>query len=194
MNNKMKNLSKVILVIVSLAIFLSLIYLQIEIKDLSPKSSPTPLPTMNPIATPTLSPTLTPISTPVPVATVTANINATPTLVAPTTSAGEVLIINGTITNNSPNTAYNVGVRAFAIASYEFPFVSPLAAINITVPIASGTYSMKYITAETVVTYPLTTLTPYQSVPINITIIPNASSQEPVLSDVNATLVWSNMP
>ncbi len=42
--------------------------------------------------------------------------------------------------------------------------------------------------------YTLSTLTPYQSVSINIKILPDYQSEEPNLQGTNVTLVWSNMP
>lgn len=141
-------------------------------------------PNTTPVLNPTSSPTATSTASPkVPEATVTANINATPTLVSPNTSAGEVLIINGTVTNNSPNTAYNVGLNVTAFGT--FSIIPSQEVINIVVPISSGTYDSGII-------YPLSTLTPYQSVPINITIMPNLASHEPTLDGVTVTLVWSN--
>ncbi len=180
----MKNMSKVVLVIVLVAIFSGLIYLQTEIENIeSSQATPSPQPTA-PKPSPTLTPTSTPASTSVPVATVTANINATPTRVAPN-SGGDVLIINGTVTNNSPNTAYNVGLRVTAFGS--FTLLPAQEVIDMTIPISSGTYAMG-------TDYALSTLTPHQSVPVNITIVPYYSSQEPMLSGVNVTVVWSNMP
>jgi hypothetical protein len=155
----------------------------------APKSTPIARPTTIPTAT--LTPT--PIVSLAP-ATVTANVVASAVSVAPLVSAGQVLVINGTVTNNSPNTAYNVGLHATASGSYEFPYASTLPAINLTVPIASGEYGQNYVNANTPTTYVLSTLAPYQSVFVSITITPWASSQEPVLSNVNVVLVWANTP
>jgi hypothetical protein len=139
----------------------------------------------NPLPTPKLNSTSTPSPSAIPPATVKANIIATPTLLSPTTSAGEILVINGTVTNNSPNTAYNVGLNVTAFGT--FSIIPSQEVMNIVVPISSGTYGSGII-------YPLSTLTPYQSVPINITIMPILASHEPTLNGVTVTLVWSNAP
>jgi len=60
-----------------------------------PRSTPIPTPTI----TPTTAPTSTPIPTRMPTATVTAKIIVT--------ARGGLLLVNGTVTNNGPNTAYN---------------------------------------------------------------------------------------
>jgi hypothetical protein len=170
----------VVIAIVFLAVLLTSVVLIIN-QNMANQNSTKP--TSGPSAT--FSPTSTPASTIVPVARVIGNIKATPTLVSPTTSAGEVLIINGTVTNNSPNIAYNVGLNVTAFGTFS---VNPSQeVIDITVPISSGTY-------DTSIAYPLSTLTPYQSVPINITIRPTLASHEPTLNSVTVTLVWSNAP
>lgn len=172
----MKNLTKAVLVIILIAIVSSVIYLQIETENLTPKASVTVHSTPSPTLSPT--PTSSPVPTPSPLpASVTADVNYT--------ESGSALVINGTVTNKSPNTAYNVGL--YVLAAGQFALLPSQTVIDMTVPIASGTYS----NGET---QTLSTLAPYQSVHIDITVIPNLSSQEPGLYGINATVVWSNMP
>jgi hypothetical protein len=185
----LKTVTAVVLVVVAVLLTSAVFY---AVTVYTPKSTPVK-PTPTPTSTSTTSPTPA-SSTPPPPATLTADIVATAVSDAPDVSGSQVLVINGTVTNNSPNTAYNVGLHAFAGGSYEFPYFTPLPAINLTVPLASGTYGQNYANANTPITYALSTLAPYQSVSFNITIIPWASSQEPVLNGINVTTVWSNMP
>ena len=120
-----------------------------------------------------------------PVATVTADINFK--VVDLTVGSGHwVILINGTVTNDSPNTAYGVGLHVFA------PADGALAAfeetIDVTVPVVSGTYDWNS-------TYGLSTLTPNQSVSVNIEMIPPPFlGERAVLSNTTVTSVWSNMP
>lgn len=128
-------------------------------------------------------PSNTPSSTPTPVATITADIVATPTPVVP--GGGDVLIIKGTVTNDSPNTAYDVGLNVTAQASIlmlGYPNV-----IDMIVPASSGEYAMGN-------DYELSTLAPNQSVAIDIKIIPYYQSQSPQLENVNVAAIWSNPP
>jgi hypothetical protein len=140
-------------------------------------------PSPTPIPTPT-SPTPTPEPTSMPTASVTAVLNATQ--IADTYS----LLVNGTVTNNSPNTAYDVGLHVTAVG---IPFTSYETLIDMTVPIASAEYVQSSILGT--VKHPLSTLTPYQSVPVEITIISLYQSRTPtLLPPINITLVWSNTP
>jgi hypothetical protein len=94
------------------------------------------------------------------------------------------ILINGTVTNSSPNTAYGVGLHVFASADPAlYPFEED---VDVTVPVASGTYNATS-------TYGLSTILPNQSVSINIEIIPLAAlSEMAVLEEATVTLVWSN--
>ena len=135
--------------------------------------------TPSPTSTPTSNPTPTPTHTSLPVARVTAILNVTQN------SYGQ-LLINGTVTNNSPNEAYDVGLEAFASASI-YMVGYQVTVIDMRVPIASGDYAMG-------TDYTLTTLQSYESVPIDIRILPYYQSQTPNLKDAKVTLVWSNAP
>jgi hypothetical protein len=143
-------------------------------------------PKSTPIVNPTATPTATPTSTSPPAATVTANISVTANLQlnGSLPNSGDNLIINGTVTNNSPNTAYNVGLKVFAEAVV---LAYPRTVIDVTIPVKSGTYN-------TDTKYTLSTLTPFQSVSIEIIIYPDYQSKEPNLQGANVTLVWSNTP
>jgi hypothetical protein len=76
-----------------------------------------------------------------------------------------------------------------------------------TVPITSATYAQNSEStaakdqatpdgSQNVVSsdFPLSTLNPYQSVSIEIKIIPLYQSSTPTLQNINVTLVWSNHP
>jgi len=151
--------------------------------------NPTPTPTIAPTPTPNLTarPTSTPSPTPTanPVATVTANLNLKVVDLNPG-NGNWVILINGTVTDDSPNTAYGVGLHVFAPADGALaPFEET---VDVTVPIVSGTYNWN-------TTYGLSTLTPNQSVTIYIEIIPPAKLAElSVINNATVTMVWSNMP
>jgi hypothetical protein len=149
-------------------------------------------PTATPYSTPTLtpSPTLSPTPTLVPAAHVTAEINAIPSYELPnyTPNSGDYLLINGTVTNNSPNIAYNVGLK---VTATEATLTHTGNAIDMVVPITSATYGQT--SASEIVYAPLSTLLPYQSIPIVIEINPYAPSETPTLNNINVTVVWSNM-
>lgn len=193
-----RGLPVAVLVVVIVALSLGLIYQQIEIENLnSTKKSPSPTPTgtqtpepsQNPTSTlsPTQEPSFSPSSTPtLPVANLSSNITVTSIRNFNDSSylEGDYLSINGTVTNDSPNTAYDAGLKVSAAA---IVLAYPRTVIDVTVPTESGTYN-------TNTNYTLSTLTPYQSVTIKIIIYPDYQSQEPSLQGANVTLVWSNMP
>jgi hypothetical protein len=182
----MNNLAKAVLVIALLAIVFGLIYLQLEIENLTPKSNglvDTPTPILSPTPPPILSPTPPP-NPPLTPAKVTSNISITPIRNFNDTSfpEGDYLLINGSVTNNSTNTAYNVGLKVFDVALVLAHYTT---VIDVTVPIKSGLYN----TGEN---YVLSTISANQTVPISIMINPDYQSQEPDLQNYNVTLVWSN--
>jgi|GEM_PF-4522627 hypothetical protein len=121
---------------------------------------------------------------PPPATTVTASISATPSLQlnGSLPNSGDTLIINGTVTNNSTNTAYDVGLKVSAEALVLGQFRT---VIDVTIPIESGTYNSGAY-------YPLSTLAPNETVAINAVIYPYYPSQEPNLQGANVALVWSN--
>jgi hypothetical protein len=205
------------LVIILATLSYGLIYQQIEIQNLktnqpslSPKPSTTeefPSPTTTTVLSPTIQVSLTPtpssILTPTPnltfippqnsalpfvqimpsSATLVADVNFASKRVTPT-DGGDVLIISGTVTNNGSNTVYNVGFHAKANAVVFGPTIS---VIDVTVPLNSGTY---FAWEQ----YLLSHIDPHQSIPVNITILPNYQSQEPMFLNVDVILVWSMSP
>jgi cytoskeletal protein RodZ len=174
----MKAMTITVIVIVVLVLATGLWYTQTHM----PRSTPAPTPTPTP--TPTATPTPTSTSTPTgPAATVTANLNLK--RVDATPGSGHwVLLINGTVANDSPNIAYGVGLHVFSLADGAlYPFEED---VDVTVPVASGTYNATS-------TYALSTIPPNQTVPVNIEIIPpNAAGEWRVLDDATVTVVWSN--
>jgi hypothetical protein len=130
-----------------------------------------------------------PTSTPVSSQTPTANVTAVLSNAENTNGSysGDYLSINGTVTNNSPNVAYNVGIKVTALESTpEYTGT----AINVTIPITSATYAGEYTQPGLI--HALTTLTPYQSVPVVIALYPLDPNETPALYDINVTLAWSN--
>jgi hypothetical protein len=156
-------------------------------------------------------------ATPTPSTAVTTTTNPTNVSYLPTTvtsdltsthirSNGDYLLINGTVTNSSPNTAYNVGLNVYA-TSFIDGFNRGVA-INMVVPIVSHEYvQLSPTTAAQSFTqegdaiivsnvFPLTTLAPHESVPIIIKIYPIGQSEDSEFlgSGATVTLVWANMP
>ena len=180
----MKATTIVVIVIAMLVLATALWYMQTYRASHASTPAPTttmPTATATPITTPT--PTITTPTTMPPASTVTASLNQKVVDIKPYTG-DDVLLINGTVTNNSPNTAYDAGLHMFAPAD---PALYPYEeTVDVTVPIASGTYNATN-------TYGLSTIPPNQSVTINIEIIPpTALSEMAVLEDATVTLVWSN--
>jgi hypothetical protein len=180
----MKALPIVVIVIAILVLATALWYTQMN--RASPTSNPAPTTTMptattTPITTPT--PSITIPTTMPPASTVTAKLNQKMVDIKPYTG-DDVLLINGTVTNDSPNTAYSVGLHVFAPADPAlYPFEED---VDVTVPVASGIYNATS-------TYALSTIPPNQSVIINIEIIPPASlSEMTVIEEATVTLIWSN--
>jgi hypothetical protein len=172
----------------------------------------------SPIQTPASAQSLSPVASPtdttrtvqnsnllyenitnVPSVNVTVNLE-TKTIIPP---QGYYLLINGTITNNNPNLAYNVGL---SVSARGTPFWGSynIILINMTLPINSATYAqysdntaaMIQSTADgsqTIVSsnFPLSTLAPNQSIPIEIRILPLCQSETATLRGINVTLVWS---
>lgn len=180
----MKMMTPIVLVTVAVVLIATVWYTQ----TYEPKSTliNTPSPTINQTLTSSPSsiptPTLTP--TPFPQANVTANIIVTPIRNFDDANylQGDYISINGTVTNNSPNTAYNVGLKVSAeavVLAYQ------TTVIDVTVPVQSSIYN-------TGTNYALSTLNPYQTVSISINIFPDYPSEEPNLQGANVTLVWSN--
>ena len=180
----MKAMTITVIVIVALVLATGLLYTQAHIAH--PTLGPTPTSALTPTAPTTTTPKATAAPTPLPttsVATVTANLNLK--WVDTTPGSGHwVILINGTVTNVSPNTAYDAGLHVFAEADPAlYPFEET---IDVTVPLASGTYDAKS-------TYALSTIPPNQSFSVNIEIIPPAALSElTVIRNANMTIVWSN--
>jgi hypothetical protein len=155
-------------------------------------------PQQNPFPVPAVSPN--PTGIPLPSANVVAALNETHVR-----TGGDYLLINGTVTNDSPNTAWSVGLKVYATA--YFNLVSLGIAINMTVPVASATYmqdsaSTAYReqtndngTANVVSSdFLLTPLTPYEKVHIVIEIVPFAQYEDLNFTSCNVTLIWANPP
>jgi hypothetical protein len=176
----LKTLAKLALIIALLAVILGLIFLQIEISNLqsstqTKKPESTPIPTTNSTPSPTqnVSPD------------VIADINATPTSgYINGVPQSQYLIINGTVTNDGPSTAYNVGLKVTAVGGAHLGV--PLNVINVIIPTTSGTYT-------TGKSYALSTLAPHQNVSINITIVPSYEPA-PMIESPIVTVVWGNAP
>jgi hypothetical protein len=182
----MNSLTKVTLVIVIIGLLLGILFLQLEIQsiqsNIQPKEmKPTPTPTITP------SPSPTPF---VPPASVISDLNYSIGLSS--NQRTDIVLVNGTVTNNSTNTAYNVGllVTAYSTSSY-YPYVYNLGAI---VPLVSGSYyddrGVTRLENSTKVGN-LTTLSPYQTVTVSIMVYPTDGKS---LHDSQVRPVWSNMP
>ena len=164
-----------LITLLSIVIVASLSYFIFGQPNQTPNSS-SPMPTSTPL--PTSKPTPTPSSTSLTTANVVASLDYV---------SSWYLIINGTVTNNSPNIAYDVGLH---VTAYGSPFGLKEKIIDMTVPITSDLYAQN----RPPDTYPLSTLTPYQSVPIEIELRPFYQSRTPTLIDIKITLVCSNTP
>jgi hypothetical protein len=212
--NKILLTATAALVIALIALSFGLVYQQIEIQNIkSSLSSPSPQPTATEspsfsppststnsilptqISTPTLSPTSTPSLIPsqivlhLPETGVNAILNITSAL------SGGYLLLSGTVTNNSTNTQYNVGLKVFADG---YPIVgnpNKLTLINLTIPIDSGTYmqtsdgTASLNGGVSTSLFPQSTLNPNQSVAIEIMIYPLYQSQTPTLYDFTVDLI-----
>jgi hypothetical protein len=177
----MKTTAIVVIVIAMLVLATGLWYTQTHLVRPIISSTPTPVPTPTPPATPV--PTSVPTPTTVSGTTVTANLKLTRVDITPGTGQW-VLLINGTITNEGSSTAYGVGLHVFGDIDPTFDLFEKT--IDVTVPAASGTYNATN-------TYTLSTISPNQSVPINIEIIPLFLLNEyAVIDGATATVVWSN--
>jgi|WetSurMetagenome_2_1015567.scaffolds.fasta_scaffold95139_2 hypothetical protein len=182
----MYNLTKIFLAIAIIALLLGLIYIQLEIQNIQSNIQPKE---MNPTSTPNITPSPSP--TPyVPPASVISDLNYSISLSSDQRT--DIVLVNGTVTNNSTNTAYNVGllVTAYSTSSY-YPYVYNLGAI---VPLVSGNYyDDRGITrsANSTAVGNLTGLSPYQTVKVSITVYPTDSKS---LHDPQVRPVWSNMP
>lgn len=153
-----------------------------------------PQPNLQPI--PVASPNSTAL--PLPTANLVATLNETHVQ-----TGGDYLLINGTVTNESPNTAWAAGLKVYA-TSYFTPNVAGTA-INMTVPVASAAYMQDSAnTAEREQTkangtqevvssdFPLVPLIPYEKVQVAVTIIPFGHLEDLNFASCNVTLVWAN--
>ena len=176
----MSRVIKVVLVIVFAALFLILIYQQIEIENLKPsQSQPTTTPTMP--STPTYSPTPT----------LTPNIPSGFTEVSSTIVATQLsvsqqnanLIISGNITNNSADTLNNLGLH---VCSYGYPFYQTTAEtiLDTIIPIASGTINSTNHT--------LTTLSLHETITVHIIIPASYASRTVTLYGNEVTVVQAS--
>jgi hypothetical protein len=205
---KMKNLTKVILVIILAVIIFVLVYQQTEINNLkSPQASPSPQLTPQESQSPftTLTPTPSYTQTPFPTPTPTPEVTIAPTSTAPTSTPLHLgslsaisadifvlpiggnelsyLLISGNVTNNSPNILYNVGLHVY---SYGYPFIGPNeeTLINTTVPVSSGSYGGFG-------NYTLSTLSPNESLSINVQVHSAYEYRTPRLYGNEVTITWT---
>jgi len=196
----MNNLTKGVFVTVIIALTLGLIYLQLEIQNIQSSMQPAhEKPTEKPTPIPTLS--STPSPTPyVPPANVIGVLNSTSEARAPPYT-GYVIFINGTVTNDSPNTAHNVGLLV-DVTSHQYPIqgsqlVVPLAT---EVPLVNGSYEYSYGGLEQILNPPqgplvdnltLSTLSPNQTIYLSIAIYPEITLYG--IANINVTPYWTNI-
>ena len=175
----MKAMTITVIVIVAFVLAAGLWYAQTHMDRYARPPTSTPAPTPTATLTPTAAPTVPPTAS---AATVTANLNQKVVDTSPG-SGHWVIHINGTVANDSPTTAYGVGLHMVAAADPAlFPFEVNM---DVTVPAASGTYNATS-------NYALSTIPPNQSVSINIEIIPPAGLSElTVMESATVTAVWS---
>jgi hypothetical protein len=182
----MNHLSKVVLAVIFIGVFLVLIYQQIEIERLKhPQPLTTPQPTSSPtLPLPSYPPTTSPSS--VVYTEIPSTIVTTDLVVSQYRSDNETyLLIEGTVANESPNTLYDVGLQVY---SYGFPSLGALETlIDITVPIATGSY---YNYEKQ---YTLTTMSPNENIPVTIKIHPGFEYRSPTLYGNNVTVVTTNL-
>jgi hypothetical protein len=205
MDNKMVLLFVLVAISLVLSICSFVILLEshfVSVISQPQSTSPTAMPQQEPSTNPDLSVIPTPASTPtIPTAPpllyhvitsgiLTANVTYTP--VGPT-GEGQYLKINGYITNNSPNTAYNVGLDVLAIGQggrlARYLGVDSITLVNSTIPAKSGIYD-----ESKPITDSFPSFAPYQTINFDITIYPAAAHVEPVFDQVTITPVSTNLP
>jgi hypothetical protein len=169
-----------IITIIAIVSITSLSYYVVNQKNETQNSpSPTPTPTSETASKPTPKTYTTPSSS-----VVAAYLSIEPSGSAAT---GEnYLMISGNVTNTTPNTLYNVGLQVY---SFGYPYTAlPIeeTLINVTIPIASGTYYNEH--------YTLSQLAPYTSVELTIKIIPDIAYRTPTLYGNDVSVVWTNSP
>ena len=174
----MNKSTKIVLIIVFTALFILLFYQQTEIENLkSSNSQPTPYPTIN--STPTPSTTSNPTSTPATTPKIPSAYTEVPSTIVTThlqvSDQNVGLVIIGNITNDTPNTLYNLGLHVY---SYGYPYfqTTPTIMLDTVISMASDD-NTHYSTKE-----PLTTLAPHETISVYI-IIP---------SDPRGTTLYGN--
>ncbi|MCW4030502.1 MAG: hypothetical protein NWE92_12755 [Candidatus Bathyarchaeota archaeon] len=158
----------------------------------TPSTNPHPsiIPTPTQITPTSAIPTATPSYQVTTSGSLTANVAYTPVNVGPM-GDGQYLKISGSITNNGPNTAYNVGLDVLAIGHsgrLAFLYLGSYDVINATVPAASGIYDCSKPLTDS---FP--SLAPYQKITFDITVYPDFGVAEPFIDQVTITPV-SNVP
>jgi hypothetical protein len=103
----------------------------------------------------------------------------------------QYIFLNGTVTNDSPSTAYNVGLNVTQCAVKTVPYGtvnnnSPVKMVNVIVPINSGTYSYDG-------SFNLPNLPAHESIQVNIVIVSPYDSSF-CYGSPYFTAVWSNSP
>ena len=175
----MKKTATAVLVIVFFAMFLFLVYQQLEIEYLKASQLlPTPCPTVN--SAPPQSPTSTPIATP---KTPTGFIEVPPTMVSAQLSVSQQngnLVISGNVTNISSDTLRDLGLHVY---SWGYPLyqTNPETILDMTIPIASGTINTT--------NYNLTTMSPHETITVLIIIPAEYASRTVTLHGNEVTVV-----
>ena len=161
--------TKIVLGIVFIAIFLLLIYQQIEIENLKPaQPQPTTHPTVN--STPTPSTTPNPTTNPTTTSTIPSGYTEVPSTIVTTqlkvSDRSDQFLIIGNVTNNTPNTLYNLG---FHIYAYGYPYfqTTPTTMLDTVISMASDN-NTHYSKDK-----PLTTLAPHETISVLILIPPD---------------------
>jgi hypothetical protein len=163
----MNNIEKTAIVIIIIALSIGLIYLQLEIQS---SQSSALFPTPNP-----------------PQESVVADLNYTIGLDSGTNS--DVILINGTISNNNPNITYSVGLLVTAVSNSSHP---PYIHLGVVVPPISGSYNDKgerVSASSSSGNLSLTKLSPHQNVTVSITVYPTESKS---LKDPHVRPVWTD--
>jgi hypothetical protein len=184
--------------ILAIALVSSTIYLQSEINGLKSTSTPN----ATPLSTVTISPTPSPMNTsssPIPPIGVTSNLNVTYSsadsdVILINGAPSLAILVNGTITNNGANTAYNVGLAVSADTSMVNAEPLLTQAVNATIPLVSGTYNANgqmLSNDGSVVSVPFSNLSPNQSVTVSIAVYAHVIHG---LTDVRVNPIWSDTP
>lgn len=191
----MKRLTAAAIIIIVVILVSAVWYTQTyEPKPTPITQNPTPNPTLSQIVNASSSPTPKPRPT-----SVTGDLNVTYSsadsdIVVINGVPSLPILINGTITNNGANTAYNVGLAASADTSMTQAGLWLTHALNTTIPIVSGTYDANGRMLSdngSTVNVSFSNLAPNQSVTVSIAVYAHAIRG---LINVRVNPVWSDTP